>query len=345
MSRFILLSAVLIAALVHGTPARADRAAAVTPPAVQDALVAERAGLAEVRYIPNDSRSAQVIVTNRTDRPLTLRLPDAFAGVPVLAQFMNQMGGGGGQAGFGAGGIGAAPQTTGGGVQNAGMGIGGAGGGPPFCWIAREVYGLHDQRWVDFRTWMTVDAPHWLRDAYVAHGETIADWLHDRPAARRLVRVGMDAALADRGNAAAGGGQFQVRPAPADGAFLVPAGKQRVFRFATVCLEHGKPEPSPRVPYKLVVLESFSQDPRLPVVMAALAAGQVSQKAAQAAAWHLANGLSWERLAAEMIDHAGGVPDEPFFAPADLVAARGLVAEAERLTAAAKPRPSASEAD
>lgn len=128
-------------------------------------------------------------------------------------------------------------------------------------------------------------------------------------------------------------------PAAADGSFIVHPGKQRVFRFATVCLEHGKPEPSPRMPYKLVTLESFSQDPRLPVVMAALAGGQVSQKAAQAAAWHIANGLSWERLAAEMIDHAGGDPDEPFFAARDLAAGRALVAEAERL-AAKKPAPS-----
>lgn len=302
------------------------RAASAAP---QDALAAEQAGLATVRYIPNDSRSAQIVVANRSDRPLTLRLPEAFAGVPVLAQ----MAAGGGLAGFGAAGANAAPQTTGGGVQNAGMGIGGAPGGGPFCWVAREVYGSHDPRWVEFRTWMTVDAPRWLRDGYAAHGESAAEWLHERPAAKRLVRVGMDAAIAGHRNVA-GGAQFQVGPAPAaDGSFVVQPGKQRAFRFATVCLEHGKPEPSPRVPYKLVAIESFSKDPRLPVVMAALAGGRVSQKSAQAAAWHLANGLSWERLAAEVIDHAGGYPDEPFFAPADLVAARGLVAEAERFAA------------
>lgn len=306
--------------------------------ATQDVLAADQAGLAAVRYIPNDSRSAQIVVANRSDRPLTLRLPDAFAGVPVLAQNMMGGGGGGGQAGFGAGGIGAAPQTTGGGMQNGGMGIGGAQGGNPFCWVAREVYGAHDPRWVEFRTWMTVDAPRWLRDGYVAHGETFADWIHDRPVARRIVRVGMDAAIAAPVDAV-GGGQFQVGPAQADGSFVVQPGKQRSFRFATVCLEHGKPEPSPRVAYRLVSLESFSKDARLPVVMAALAGGRVSQKAAQAAAWHVASGLSWERLAAEMIDHAGGDPDEPFFAAADLAAARGLVAEAERIAAAARTAP------
>lgn len=336
--RATILSAVLATAAFLPCMASAAEPAAPTGGA-QDALAAEQAGLAEVRYIPNDSRSAQVIVANRADRPLTLRLPAAFAGVPVLAQFMNQQGGGGNQAGFGAGGIGAAPQTTGGGAQNAGMGIGGGmngGAGNPFCWVAREVYGAHDPRWIEFRTWMTVDAPRWLRDGYAAHGEVAADWLRDRPVAKRIVRAGMDAAIGDD-DGAVGGGQFQVGRGQADGSFVVQPGKQRVFRFATVCLEHGRPEPSPRVPYKLVALESFSKDQRLPVVMAALAAGQVSQKTAQAAAWHIANGLSWERLAAEMIDHAGGAPDEPFFAAAELVAAHRLVAEAERQSSASIP--------
>ncbi len=327
MSRFV-VALTLVSAVVSMASAPA-----AAPTTTQDVLVAEQAGLADVRYIPNDSRSAQIIVANRSDRPLTLRLPEAFAGVPVLPQFMNQGGGGGGQGGFGGAGIGGGAQTTGGGVQNAGMGIG---GGQGFCWVAREVYGVHDHRWVEFRTWLTVDAPEWLREAYATHGEAVADWLHDRPAAKRLVRVGMDAALAAHDSPGGGGGQFQVAPA-ADGSFVVPAGRQRVFRFATVCLEHGKPEPSPRIPYKLVALETFSNDPRLPLVMSALAGGQVSQKAAQAAAWHIANGLSWERLAAEMIDHAGGDPDEPFFAAGDLAAARALVKEADTVANATAP--------
>jgi len=99
-----------------------------------------------------------------------------------------------------------------------------------------------------------------------------------------------------------------------------------------------KPEPTARIPYKLVTLEAFSPDPRLPVVMAALAGGLVSQKTAQAAAWHIASGRSWEQLAAEVIDRAGGAPDEPFFAPVELEAAHRLVAETERLTATAQPK-------
>jgi len=68
-----------------------ERSASAEPP--RDLLAAEAEGSVEVTFIANDSRSAQVVVRNRGDRPLTLRLPAAFAGIPVLAQ----MGGGMGQ--------------------------------------------------------------------------------------------------------------------------------------------------------------------------------------------------------------------------------------------------------
>lgn len=174
--------------------------------AAEDLFAAQAAGHVEVKYIPNDSRSAQVIVTNRTRKPLALRMPTAFAGVPVLAQL---------------------------------MGMGG-------------------------------------------------------------------------------------------GAFSLPPQKTRVLRVTTVCLEHGKPEPSPRLSYKLVELDTFSSDPRLAAVLEQLGRGELSQKVAQAAAWHLANGLSWERIAAEKIDHAGPVPDEAYFTPAELLAAHRVVEQVSR---------------
>jgi hypothetical protein len=214
-----------------------------------DLLEAESQGLVDVKYIPNDSRSAQIVVGNRSGRPLTLRMPPAFAGVPVLGQ----MGGGGG---FGAGGIGGggAQTTGGGGLNNQGMnGMGGGGG------------------------------------------------------------MG--------GMGGMGGG----------GAFAIPAERTRVLKVTTVCLEHGKPEPSSRMPYKLTAIESFSTDPALTLVLKALGRGELSQKVAQAAAWHLADGLGWDRLAAKKIDHAGGVPDEPYFSAGELMAARRAVAVAGQI--------------
>ena len=217
---------------------------------VPDLFEAEERQLVSLRYIPNDAKSAQIIVINRTRRPLTLRLPAAFAGVPVLAQMggMGGMGGGGNQGGFAAGGIGGGPQTTGGGAGGmGGQGMNGMGGG------------------------------------------------------------GMG-----------GGG----------GAFSIPPERSRTFRVPTVCLEYGKREPSSRMPYKLSRTETFSSDPKLAVVLESLGRGELPQKVAQAAAWHIANGLTWEKLAAEKIDHAGGIPDEPYISQAELVAAHRVVAVA-----------------
>ena len=41
----------------------------------------------EVRLIPRDDLQCRLLITNKTDKPLSVKLPAAFAGVPVLAQF------------------------------------------------------------------------------------------------------------------------------------------------------------------------------------------------------------------------------------------------------------------
>jgi hypothetical protein len=79
-------------------------------------------GRLEVKFITLDSRKANLLIHNTTKQPLSVDLPDAFAGVPVLAQFG---GGGGGQFGGGGGGLGGG----GGGGQSVGGGGGGLGGG------------------------------------------------------------------------------------------------------------------------------------------------------------------------------------------------------------------------
>jgi hypothetical protein len=133
MSRLLFPAAALVlAALAAPVVARGPAVASSSALAdAQDILAAEAAGLVNVKFIPNDSRTAQVVVTNRSDRPLTLRLPAGFAGVPVLAQMGGMQGGG-----FGAGGIGGGAQNVGGGGMMGGAGsmMGGpgmrGGGGP-----------------------------------------------------------------------------------------------------------------------------------------------------------------------------------------------------------------------
>jgi hypothetical protein len=350
VSPWFVCCAVVISGAVAARAAEPSLAAGKTAPeaaAAHDLFAAERAGLVAVKFTPDDSRSTQIAFTNKSGKPLTIRLPAAFAGVPVLAQ-MGGMGMGMGGGGMGGGGMGGG-QAMGGGMGGMGMGGGGmgmgGGGAGGFCWVAREVYGPHDPRWVAFRRWLGNDAPQWLHDAYGVHGESFADWIHDKPVAKWGVRQLMDTAIASQSEATPARGQFSVATPPKQGPELVlHPGKIRVFRFATVCLEHGKPEPSQRVTYKLVALESHSKDPKLALVLEALGRGEIPQKVAQAAAWHLANGLTWERLAAEKIDHAGGDPDEPFFAPWELQAAFRVVEAATKMTAGSPTSASATQA-
>ncbi|MBU6277298.1 MAG: hypothetical protein KGQ61_11730 [Planctomycetes bacterium] len=113
------------------------------------------------------------------------------------------MGGGGmGGMGGGMGGMGGGMGGMGGGGMGGGMGgmggMGGGGMGGGFCWVAREVYGADDPRWLLFREWLRSDAPRWLHDLYGREGERFAAWISDKPAAKAVVRSLMDAAIAPR---------------------------------------------------------------------------------------------------------------------------------------------------
>jgi hypothetical protein len=103
------------------------------------------------------------------------------------------MGGGMGGGGMGGGGMGG---MGGGGMGGMGGGMGGMGGG--FCWVAREVYGPANPRWLLFRGWLLTEAPLWLVDLYATYGEGFAAWIHDKPAIKTMVRILMDCAVGTR---------------------------------------------------------------------------------------------------------------------------------------------------
>jgi len=65
-------------------------------------------------------------------------------------------------------------------------------GGGGFCWVAREVYGVHNPQWLLFRAWLLTDAPAWLRDAYGAYGPEVAAWIHDKPVVKAALKGLMD---------------------------------------------------------------------------------------------------------------------------------------------------------
>ena len=79
-------------------------------------------GQVDVKVIPKDSSQLRVMIENKTDQPLTVKLPDAFAAVPILAQ--NAAGGAKKNNNNNN-----QNQGVGGGMGGGGMGMGGGGMG------------------------------------------------------------------------------------------------------------------------------------------------------------------------------------------------------------------------
>ena len=75
---FLFVCGILMFAACAAAPA-AEPPSSAAASAVADVFDAEAANLVALRYIPNNARSAQVIVVNRTNRPLTLRMPASSA--------------------------------------------------------------------------------------------------------------------------------------------------------------------------------------------------------------------------------------------------------------------------
>ncbi|QDT08039.1 hypothetical protein K227x_64690 [Rubripirellula lacrimiformis] len=205
----------------------------------------------EAKFIPADSTEARLIVANLTDQPVLLRLPSAFAAVPVLAQFGNQQGPGGGQ---GVGG-----QQAGGGQAGGGQTVGG---------------GLAGQ----------------------GNGQGIG-----------------------QGN---GQGNGQI------GGFMrIPPARSMRIKITTVCLQHGKPEPSPRMDYQIVPLSDFTSDPVVTATCESLGRGQITQSVAQAVAWHTLDEIQWDQLAHKNRFESKYVGQIKYFSAEDLTEAKAFVSE------------------
>ena len=205
-------------------------------------------GVLEAQVIPKNAQQGTVLLENKTDKPLTVQLPDSFVGVHVLKQY-GGAGGGGGYGGDSGGGLG-----DGGGGQAFGGGFGGLGGG--------------------------------------------------------------------------GLGTFGIGGAGGAGFFSIPAEAVVKLPYPSVCLQHGKAEPKPKMRYRLVKVEDFTKDPALSQLIQMVAAGRIHPQVAQAAAWNLSNKMSWSELAAKRVRRLGGLSPKPYFSRGQLLAAQQLVAEA-----------------
>ena len=197
-------------------------------------------GTVEVQFIPKDATRATVIFKNKTDRPISVRLPSAFAGVPVLAQGIGAGVGGMGGMGGGMGGMG--------GLGGLG-GMGGMGGMGGFMNLAPE----------------------------------------------KVARV----------------------------------------RVGTMCLEHGKEDPNPHIKYEIRPIAEFTDKPEVAELCRMIANDEIPQNVAQAAAWHLMDGLTWEQLAAKDRVRMSNGYAEKWFSYQELVfAQRAVMVASERAKAA-----------
>ena len=60
------------------------------------------------------------------------------------------------------------------------------------CWVAREVYGIENPKWIQFRNWMLNDSPSWFRNLYIKYGERFAKFISNKPALKNIIRKWMN---------------------------------------------------------------------------------------------------------------------------------------------------------
>jgi len=64
------------------------------------------------------------------------------------------------------------------------------------CWVAREIYGEDNPKWLKFRDWVLNHAPASFRESYVKNGPWWAEVVRMTPRIRDTVRAFMDSKLA-----------------------------------------------------------------------------------------------------------------------------------------------------
>ena len=64
-----------------------------------------------------------------------------------------------------------------------------------FCWVAREVYGVDNPKWLQFREWMLTKASDNLRNFYTEYGERIAESIRNKPKIKSIIRKWMDSKI------------------------------------------------------------------------------------------------------------------------------------------------------
>lgn len=119
-----------------------------------------------------------------------------------------------------------------------------------------------------------------------------------------------------------GGGQ-----AGGGGFFSIPPERTIAVKFHSVCLQHGRPEPTVSSRYRLMPVSRVTEDPVVQELLTAVGSGMIDPQTAQAAAWAVTNKMSWEQLAAKTVEHLGGQPSTPYFTQEQLFGAQRMLAQ------------------
>lgn len=218
-------------------------------------------GLLSTRVVANDITGGNVFIENKTDKPLTVLLPEAIVGVHVLKQF-----GPAGNANVGVNGLNSGGNVAGGQQVGQGQPIGGG-------------FGTGQQG-------------------------------------------------AQVGNGQPGGAQNNV----GQGFFSVPPQQVAQVPFRAVCLEYGKPDPMPKMTYRLLPVDQFTRDKVLQETLRIYGSGRLDYSVAQAATWHLTNKMSRGELASlKKLQNPSDISTSvPVFTTAQLDAADQLLATAKK---------------
>ena len=108
------------------------------------------------------------------------------------------------------------------------------------------------------------------------------------------------------------------------------------MKLTSVCLEPGKPDPRAAMPYEVRPLADVTDKPEVVELCRMLGRNEVSQRAAQAAAWHLNNDMSWDELTSLRRKTAVSAITKPFFTRRELAEGKKVAETARELAAEAK---------
>lgn len=99
----------------------------------------------------------------------------------------------------------------------------------------------------------------------------------------------------------AGFKSMPVDAASANEGLVIPAGSTVDFHIPSVCLNFGIPTPTPHDQFRLVDVDDYTPDARARKALRSLSTLGTSQTVAQAVAWHVFNGMSFDQLLGQSV--------------------------------------------